>query len=142
MEVFIIVIKYYPDYDENNNENRIKNDIEKNLKKNDFQLWKKVIHTMNKYKRMSEDEFVQEIMINLNLADDSKKIKLLTKKNMRIYEFRIPPVRTKGVLRIYFKYYQKYIFILDSEIKTDDPKKIDSAFDRYKILKKNMKGVI
>jgi len=130
-----IKIYYYPDYEETGSENKIRKTI-KGWKKEDSELYFKVDHELEKYRRMSKDVFQEEVNRNLKMKSDSRHIKYIKRKDV-IFEFRIPPRRKKAVVRIYFCFIEEIIFILEAERKTEkEPKKLEKAFRNYKMLKK------
>ena len=89
---------------------------------------------------------VKETIEDVRKASDLKALERLgwvekmPKTKCRLYEFRIPPNRQKGVVRMYFGYSEKdpqKIIILSAEIKKNgrkkaDPEKISQAEARYK----------
>ncbi len=98
------------------------------LTRSDMQLHTLMVETLKNY-----DEEKHK-----RLCKDKNRIRKLSHIEA-IHEYRIPPTRKKGVLRLYFCYHQGDIYILTGEIKKGngkaDKNKIQLAYKKYKEIK-------
>lgn len=124
-------ITFYPDYEDIKEITSIDSLVSgsigrlfKDLKKEKPpKLWIMVRNTMEKVTSVS----------NLDMFKSNEWVKHIDGK---IWEFRIPPTKQGGVIRLYFGYKaEDHIIILSGERKTKkeaDQNKIDDAKKRYK----------
>jgi hypothetical protein len=128
-------ISLYPDnsFDENKsnlceNESGSFNKFFKNLKKEYPALFALTRNTLKDVKKADD----------LSLWENNKRAGRLKWVKEPIWEFRIPPTRSGGVVRLYFgydKHNKRKIHILQAEVKHDteaNPEKVKSAIDRFK----------
>lgn len=123
---------YYPDKTEINTKEEHKGPVVRfleDLSEKQPDLWALVNETMDLVKRSS----------NLRALENNKWIRNLKGIKLPIKEFRIPPKRQRGVVRLYFAYKKNdsnTIFILSGELKQGkidaDEIKIKQAEQRYK----------
>ncbi len=126
MIVFIYCDILYQDNIENNKGSVVRF-LEK-LRNERPDLWTQVSVTLNKVMESS----------NLGIFERQGRVEKLKRTSVPIYEFKIPPTRKGGVVRLYFAFKKNdlnTIHILSAELKhkkEPDPIKIKQAEQRYK----------
>lgn len=99
----------YPDNETDNSHGPIGRFL-KDLQKNHVQLWSTVNSLLDKVKRKS----------NLDEYFATEWVKRLPKTKEKLFEFRIPPTRRGGVVRIYFGFKKddpSTVILLSAELK-------------------------
>ena len=123
---------YYPSCTENETEKGPIENFLSTLQKKRSDLWSLVDETLRK---VGEAE-------NLDALIKSKYVGRLKRQKEPIFEFRIPPTKKGGVVRIYFCYKKKErncIILLDAELKKRSEaagEKIKEACKRYREINK------
>lgn len=126
MEVGLEIV-YYPDQDSLEDPLGPIGRFYKDLRKSHPDLWA-LVHQATKSVKDAPD---------LESLKNQKWVERISYSNYPLYEFRIPPQRRGGVVRLYFAYKKnnsKTIVILSAELKKGkkaNPEKIKQAEKRY-----------
>lgn len=120
-------IIHYPDQDDLDDKSGVIGRFFKILKKQRPDLWVLVREVMEKVKKSPD----------LELFKRQKIVDHISYSKFPLYEFRIPPKKSGGVVRLYFAHKEndpKVIVILSAELKKEkkaSPEKIKQAEQRY-----------